>query len=305
MQLGFALPTSGSWARRENMGALARRAEELGYVSLWTFQRLLYPPDSGWAPVYRSVHDPVVPLAYVAGLTSRARLGTAIVNAPFYSPVVLAKQLATLDDVTQGRLDAGLGLGWSREEFAAAGVGFERRGARMEEFVRCLRAVWTDEIVDFDGEFYRVPRARVDPKPVQRPHPPLLFGGTAEPALRRAGRLADGWISSSRADLSALGSSISVVRAAAAAAGREPAGLRFVVRGVVAVRPSAGGDAPPLTGPIAKIRDDLSRVAEQGVTELFVDLNFDPEIGSPDADPADSLPGRAHEVLEALAPSGG
>ncbi|MGZ4618337.1 MAG: LLM class F420-dependent oxidoreductase, partial [Frankiaceae bacterium] len=70
MQLGFALPTSGSWARRDNMAALARRAEELGYVSLWTFQRLLYPPDSGWAPVYRSVHDPVVPLAYVAGLTT-------------------------------------------------------------------------------------------------------------------------------------------------------------------------------------------------------------------------------------------
>jgi probable F420-dependent oxidoreductase len=286
------------------MAALARRAEELGYVSLWTFQRLLYPPDSGWAPVYRSVHDPVVPLAYVAGLTSRARLGTAIVNAPFYSPLVLAKQLATLDDVTQGRLDAGLGLGWSREEFAAAGVGYERRGARMEEFVRCLRSVWTDEIVDFDGEFYRVPRARVDPKPVQRPHPPLLLGGTAEPALRRTGRLADGWISSSRADLSALGTSISVVRDAAGAAGRDPAGLRFVVRGVVAVRPSAGGDAPALTGPIAKIRDDVSRVAEQGATELFVDLNFDPEIGSPDADPADSLR-RAHEVLEALAPGTG
>jgi probable F420-dependent oxidoreductase len=303
VQLGFALPTSGSWARRDNMAALARRAEELGYVSLWSFQRLLYPPDSGWAPVYRSVHDPVVPLAYVAGLTSRIRLGTAIVNAPFYPPVLLAKQLATLDEVTQGRLDAGLGLGWSREEYAAAGVAYERRGARMEEFVRCLRSLWTDEIVDIDGEFYRVPRARVDPKPVQRPHPPLLFGGTAEPALRRTGRVADGWISSSRADLSALGASISVVRDAATEAGRAPAALRFVVRGVVAVRPSAGGDAPALTGPIDKIRDDLVRVAEQGATELFVDLNFDPEIGSPDADPAESLR-RAHEVLEALAPAG-
>ena len=301
MQLGFALPTSGSWARRDNMAALARRAEELGYVSLWTFQRLLYPPDSGWAPVYRSVHDPIVPLAYVAGLTSRARLGTAIVNAPFYSPILLAKLLTTLDEVSGGRLDAGLALGWSQEEFAAAGVGYERRGARLEELVRCLRRIWTEPVVDFDGDFYRVPRARVDPKPVQRPHPPLLFGGTAEPALRRAGRLADGWISSSRADLSALDRSIAVVRNAARAAGRDPDMLRFVARGVVQVRPAGGGDAPPLTGPIDKIRDDLVRVAEQGATELFVDLNFDPEIGSPDADHAESVR-RAHQVLEALAP---
>ena len=304
MQLGFALPTSGSWAHRENMAALARRADELGYASLWTFQRLLYPPDAGWAPVYRSVHDPLITLAYVAGLTRRARLGTAIVNAPFYSPVVLAKQLTSLDEVTHGRLDAGLGLGWSQEEFAAAGVGYERRGARLEEFVQCLRTIWTDEVVEFDGEFYRVPRARIDPKPVQRPHPPLLFGGTAVPALRRAGRMAAGWISSSRADLSGLATSISVVRDAAAEAGRDPSGLRFVVRGVVRVRPEGASDQPPLTGPIGKIRDDLAQIARLGATELFVDLNFDPEIGSPDADPADSLR-RAHEVLEALAPAGG
>ena len=301
MQLGVAVPISGSWATPENVVEIAARAEELGYTSLWTFQRLLSPLDGDTpklAPQYRSVHDPLATLAFLAGRTSRVRLGVAIVNMPFYSPVLLAKLLTTIDVFSGGRLDAGLGLGWAPEEFEAVGMPLERRGARAEDFLRCLRTIWTDEIVEYDGEFYRVPRSRIDPKPVQRPHPPVILGGVADAALRRVGRLADGWVSSSRADLERIDESIDVVRDAASAAGRDPDGLRFICRGVVQVR---DGERAPLTGSLDDVRADLDKLAGKGITETFVDLNFDPEIGSPDADPAVSMR-RARQVLEALAP---
>jgi Luciferase-like monooxygenase len=150
-----------------------------------------------------------------------------------------------------------------------------------------------------------VPPARFDPKPVQRPHPPLLIGGTAEPALRRAGRIADGWISSSRFDLRAVRTAVSTVSAAAEAAGRDVAALRFVVRGVLRLGeevPDGDGGRRPLTGSAEAVRDDLGRLHGVGVTEVFLDLNFVPRVGSPDADAAGALD-HAHKVLETFAPT--
>jgi probable F420-dependent oxidoreductase len=302
MQIGFGLPVSGSWATPANIAHVARRAEELGYHSLWSFQRLLSPADASWGEVYRSVHDPVIPLAFAAALTSRVRLGVAVVNLPFVAPVVLAKQLATVDILTGGRLDAGLGNGWSDAEFIATGATKQRLGRRADEFITVLKRLWTDEVVSYEGEFYRVPAMRMDPKPVQRPHPPLLLGAGAPSALRRAGRLCDGWVSSSRADLAALGASVAVVKEAAEQAGRDPRSLRFVCRGSVKVRPAGSPQRAPLVGTPDQIRADFDDLAGQGITELFVDLNFDPEIGSPDADPADARR-RADEALAAFAPA--
>jgi probable F420-dependent oxidoreductase len=302
LRLGFGLPVSGSWATAANLATVARRAEQLGYESLWAFQRLLHPAEGDWGPMYQAVQDPIVTLAHVAALTERPRLGFAVVNAPFYSPILLAKQLSTLDELSGGRLDAGLGLGWAEEEFVAAGVDYARRGARTEEFIQCLKEIWTQDVVSFDGEFYRVPAARVDPKPVQRPHPPLLLGGTAERALRRVGRIADGWISSSRHDLRGIGADLELMRGAAREAGRDPAELRFIVRGVLKLtNEPAAADRRPLHGDAEQIRQDFDSLAEQGVTELFIDLNFDPEVGSPAADPAASMR-RAEHVLTTFAP---
>ncbi|WBB67971.1 TIGR03619 family F420-dependent LLM class oxidoreductase [Micromonospora sp. WMMD812] len=301
MDLGFAVPVSGSWATPEHMVHIARRAEQLGYHSLWTFQRLLAPADLGWSETYHSVQDPLTTLAFLAAHTTRVRLGVAVLNMPFLSPVVLAKQTATLDILSAGRLDVGLGLGWSDEEYQATGASKHRRGRRAEEFVTVLRGLWQDEVTEHHGEFYQVPPTRMDPKPVQRPHPPILLGGLAPQALRRAGRLADGWVSGSQADLAAIGAAIATVKATAADAGRDPGALRFVCRGAVRVRPGGPTDREPLTGSLDQIRSDLGRLAEAGVTELFVDLNFDPEIGSPRAD-AEASRRRADEVLDALAP---
>ena len=123
MLIGFGLPVSGNWATPDAIVRVARLAEELGYASLWTFQRVLGD---------ESVLDPLVVLAHVAGHTDRIRLGTATICAPFMAPALLAKSLSSLDVLSSGRLDVGLGLGWKREEYAAAGVPFERRGARMD-----------------------------------------------------------------------------------------------------------------------------------------------------------------------------
>jgi probable F420-dependent oxidoreductase len=303
VKIGFAIPVAGSWATPANQVRVARRAEQLGYHSVWTLQRLVNPAGSA-DQTYRNVPDPLVTLAYLAGQTSRIRLGVAVLNMPFFSPPLLAKQAITVDHVSAGRLDLGLGIGWMPEEYAATGVPYERRGARAEDFLAALDALWTAEVSDHTGPFYRLPAVRLDPKPVQRPRPPILLGGAAEPALRRAGRLADGWVSSSRADLTALAASVGVVKAAAAAAGRDPEALRFVCRGVVRVRSAAGTGAGrrPLTGSYDQIRADLDGIAAQGITEIFADLNFDPEVAGLGVDPSAAM-ARAEEVLTALAPS--
>lgn len=304
MKIGFGVPISGGWATPGNQLRLVGRAEELGYHSVWTLQRLLVPehPDQrSGAVAYRSVLDAIVPLAFVAGHTSRIRLGLSVVNMPFFAPAVLAKQLTTLDILSGGRLDVGLGLGWMPQEYAAVGAPYRRRGARGEEFIAALRALWTEDLVEFHGEFYEIPRSRVEPKPLQRPHPPLLLGGSAEAALRRAGRDADGWASSSGADLKAIGKSIEIVRQAAREAGRDPAALRFVCRGPLRVRPAGATARPPLTGSFDEIRGDLDELREQGVTEVFLDMNYDAEVAAPDADPTEALR-RAETVLETLAP---
>lgn len=301
--LGFGLPVSGSWATPDTMRRTARRAEELGYASLWTFQRVLYPAGGELDASYRSVHDPLVALAHVAGHTERIRLGTATVCAPFTAPALLAKTLTSLDVLSGGRLDVGLGIGWLPQEYAAAGVPFERRGARMEEYLRCLQALWTQDPVEFAGEFYNVPRSHLAPPPVQRPHPPVLLGGAAAPALGRAGRLAQGWISSSRHDLTRIGASIETVREGAREAGRDPDALRILVRGLVdLVDEDPGGQRRPLHGTREQVLDDLAALRAQGVTEVFLDLNFSPRVGSPDVD-AHAAVAYAERVLEAVAPA--
>jgi probable F420-dependent oxidoreductase len=312
MRLGFGLPVAGGWATPENMVAVAREAESLGYHSLWTVQRVLYPsaprneyagsPGGPWPAYFESVADSLVALGYVAALTSRIRLGTAVVNLPYYSPVLLAKQLATLDVVSGGRLTVGAGLGWSEDEYVATGVPFQRRGRRMDECLRCIKLVWTDERVEFGGEFYAIPASRIEPKPVQRPHPPLLVGGYSAAAVRRAVSLADGYIGGN-VPLSALAPVIERLRAAAREAGRDPDGVPIVARGAVSLRDRPTGPGRrPLFGSLEEVREDVERYRQLGLTELFLDLNFDERVAAPGADP-DAALRLARRLLAALAPS--
>ncbi len=286
MRLGVGLPIGGAWATRENVVAVARAAEALGYHSLWTFQRLLYaiaprndyPPMPGqpWPEPFARTLDPVVVLSYVAAVTGRIRLGTSVLIMPYYTPIMLAKQLATLDQLSGGRLDVGLGIGWSEDEYEASGVPFARRGRRADEFLRCLKAIWTEEIVEFKGEFYRVPRARVEPKPVQRPHPPITIGGYSEVVIRRAVTLADGF-NGGNMPLDQVAPIVAALRRAAAAAGRDPSTLHIVSRGSFVVHERPQGPARrPLWGSLDEVREDIERYAAAGLTELFLEPNFQP-----------------------------
>jgi probable F420-dependent oxidoreductase len=306
MRLGFGAPVSGAWATPDNLSRFAARAEELRYASLWTFQRLLVPDGMAMEPVYHSVLDPMVTLGYLAAVTARIRLCVAVVNAPYVPPAVLAKQATTVDVLSAGRLELGIGLGWMAQEFAAAGADMARRGARTEEYLRVLRHLWDGGGSGFSGEFYTIPAGHVAPRPVQRPGPPVLLGGLAPRALERAGRYADGWVTSSRTDLSRIGDGIAQVRAAAEKAGRDPGSIRVICRGVVrAGKPvlvPEGGSRVLLSGSFADIRADTEWLGGQGVTDLFYDLNWDPLVGAPDVDPAGAA-ARAAEILEELAPA--
>jgi probable F420-dependent oxidoreductase len=313
MELGFSLPAAGAWATPDNQVTSARRAEELGYSSLWVFQRLLYPTDprndypsalgQPWPAPFRQVVDPIVTLAYVAGATRRIRLGTATLIAAFVSPVVLAKQLATLDLVCDGRLDVGVSLGWSEDEYESCGIPFPERGARLDEYLRCLHALWGDDPVEFSGRFYSVPRSLFLPKPRQRPRPPLLVGGYAEATVRRAVTLGDGYIGGN-VPLGNVEPLVDKLRSAAAAAGRDPGSIRIVARGAVRLfdDPLTDDDRRPLWGSLEQIRSDVDRYRAAGLDDLFIELNFDPAIGAPDADPKASMATALH-LLEALAPA--
>ncbi len=245
MRIGFGAPVSGAWATPQYLSRFAAQAETAGYGSLWTFQRLLVPEGSAMEPVYHSVLDPMVALGYAAAVTSRIRLGVAVVNMPYLAPAYLAKQAASVDVLSGGRLDLGLGLGWMPEEFAAADAVMAGRGARTDEYIEVMRRLW-------------------------------------------AGR-----------------EGIDVVKAAAAAAGRDPDAIRVICRGVVRwgapVTVPEGGGRVPLSGSFDDIRADTQWLAGQGVTEVFYDLNWDPLVGAPDVDPAGAA-ARAQEVLEGLAP---
>jgi len=302
VDIGFGAAVAGSWATPRNLAELGRRAERLGYRSLWTFQRLLAPAGAKLAPVYRSVLDPLVSLGYLAAATSTIRLGVAVINHPFLSPLLLAKQAATVDVLSGGRLDLGLGSGWLAEEFTGSGASMEHRGARADEYVAALRALWTGS-AGYAGTFFSIPAGRQDPEPVQRPGPPVLIGGMSRAAMERAGRVGDGWVTASSADLSRIAESAAVVQAAARAARRGPA--RIVCRGVVrpgepSVSP-ATGQRRLLSGSYEQIREDVAWLGSCGVTEVFYDVNFDPAVGDPAADEGKAVL-RACEIMEALAP---
>src|SRR5499426_3370775 len=302
MKLGVALPLAGDWATPENQITIAQRAEALGYHSLWVFQRLFYalapqndyPPMPGqpWPVGFRRVSDPIVTLAYVAGATTKIRLGTSVLITAYYSPIMLAKQLATLDRVSRGRLDVGLGIGGPRVDKEASGVSYERRGRRGDEFIRCLRAIWESETSEFEGEFYRLPKSIVEPRPVQKPHPPITIGGYGPTVIRRAVTY-DGF-NGGNVPLPQVAPLVADIKAAAAKAGRDPATLQIVSRGSFQLHGSPQGkDRRPLWGTLAEIREDIGRYAEAGLTELFLEGNFDPRGVSLE---------RNLEVLEAMAP---
>lgn len=284
MRIGFHLPQIGPAASPEAVVAVARRAEALGYDSLWVLDRLLYPtnpqtpypasPDGLLPDGYKIVLDPVTTLAFAAAHTTRIALGTSVLNAPYYNPVVLARQLTTLDVLSRGRLRVGLGLGWSKDEFDAVGVTLRERGRRADEFVQVLKAIWTTDPVEFHGTYYHVPRSLIGLKPLQKPHPPLYLAAFTPAALKRAARLADGW-SAAALPFEAMAQMIAQLREMAKAAGRDPGTLQIVLRAFLRFTPQPLEEGrEPFSGSPDQIKVDIGRVRALAIDEVFFDPAF-------------------------------
>ena len=192
MRFGLFGVNFGPLADPERQRRVVLAAEETGFESVWTGEHVVLPvKDNPVAiPAETPFLDSLVALTRIAGFTQRVKLATGILVLPHHNPVLLAKALASLDVVSGGRLIAGFGGGYAEAEFQALGVDFHRRGAKTDD---ALRALWTQDEPAHQGPFASVAGVRFEPKPVQRPHPPIVVGGTAPPALARAAREGDGW----------------------------------------------------------------------------------------------------------------
>ncbi|TMA68879.1 MAG: LLM class F420-dependent oxidoreductase [Deltaproteobacteria bacterium] len=205
MKLGLFLPLAGDATRlREMITVAATVGESAGFHSLWFAEHVAlfdapgsrYPyAADGSFPLTGEVGivEPFVAIAFAAALTTRIRLGTGICLVPQRPPLYTAKQVADADVLSGGRLDFGVGIGWLREEFEALGVPFAGRAARCREYLAAMRSLWTDPVSRYEGRLLRIPPLRMFPKPIQKPHPPIIFGGESDAALRRVADLGQGW----------------------------------------------------------------------------------------------------------------
>lgn len=204
MKFALSAVGSGSTAKPEPLAQVARKAEELGFESVWIPEHLAVPRQFNTPYPYSAdgkfpggdnanVHDPLLALTYVAALTERIRLGTGVFVLPLRNTLAVAKAVASLDVLSKGRLIFGVGIGWLEEEFDAVGMPFKDRAARAREAIAVMKALWSDDEPQFEGRFHRFAKIGFNPKPVQKPHPPLIFGGESEAALKRAVELGDGW----------------------------------------------------------------------------------------------------------------
>jgi probable F420-dependent oxidoreductase len=240
MQVGLHALGIGSGARRDVIDAVADAAERCGFATLWAGEHVVmvdtsssrYPyADDGRiaVPATADWNDPIVSLSFAAAATRTIGIATGVLLLPEHNPVVMAKQVATLDRLSGGRLTLGVGIGWSRDEFDALGVPFAQRAARTAEYVRAMRCLWREDVASFDGEFVHFDAVRVNPKPVRDGRVPIMLGGNSEPALRRVAAWADGWYGFNLATVADVAQRSAFLEAQCRSIGRETAHLRRAV----------------------------------------------------------------------------
>ncbi|MFH8613170.1 LLM class F420-dependent oxidoreductase [Streptomyces sp. NPDC018029] len=280
-RLGLSLPQGRQYTIGRDVPAVAQAAEDIGYESLWVYERVLYPepatqglygiPGRPWPDAYRSVADPLITLTLAAAATERARLGTSVLVAPLHVPFQLARSLASLDAASGGRVVAGLGTGWSHDEYAAASVApFKQRGRVLDELIDVCHAVWGPDPVAYEGELTTIAPSVVGPKPAGPI--PILLPANSPRALRRLVDRADGWMPvATGAD--ALAEQWATVREAAAERGRERP-VQSVLRANARYTRKAydGPDRAPFRGNVEQIVEDLAAHAAVGVDEILIDL---------------------------------
>lgn len=293
MKVGILLPQTGDLATSENILYIGKEAEKEGFDSVWVFERLLWPvkPQTPYGGVpnlpipveYQRVLDPLETLTYLAGNTQRISLGTSIIDILFHNPVILARRFATLDVLSGGRVIAGLGLGWSKDEYDASGIPFSHKGARADEYMQVLKRIWTDDVVEFRGQFYNIPASKIGPKPVQKPHPPILLGAYSPKAFPRIVNYADGWIPiAGSVPLEQQEQAINGLREAARKANKDPSNIRIFVLSYPNVldsysqSSSSNQQRSPMSGTIDQIGTDIDRIKAMGAEHMIFGYAFSP-----------------------------
>jgi probable F420-dependent oxidoreductase len=266
MQVGYMPVGLGVLAHPDAIVAVAQRTEELGFHSLWVGDHAFFPESFTSPYPYSSEGqfpeavlktdflDPFVALGFMAAHTTRLRLGTGVCILGERNPLTTAKAAASVDRLSKGRLDFGIGIGWLREEYEALGVPWPRRAQRTEEYLELIKRLWAEEKTAFSGEFCSFPTLYSYPKPVQKPHPPIIFGGGSAAALRRAARLGDGWYGMESTVEETIAQTAEL-RSYAAEFGRNPDSLHVSM----ALRPDIRLDA-----------DTLKRLADGGVQQVIL-----------------------------------
>jgi probable F420-dependent oxidoreductase len=285
MKVGISFANSGPFARPESFAQLAREAEEYGFDSLWTVEHVVIPQPHMPYPGSKdgqmpggdnvAIPDPLIPLAYAAAITSKIKLATGIVILPQRHPLYLAKQLATIDILSHGRMLLGIGSGWMKEEFEAVGVDYHTRGALTDESIQALRALWTQNPTTFHGKHFHFHDVKSLPKPVQAGGIPIHTGGHSPAAARRAGRFGDGFFPTI-VNPEKLKEIFGMMRDAAKEAGRNLDAIELTSMAAAKVDAvKAAQDVgvtrvvfgPPSSDP-AKLRAGLERIANDVIAKL-------------------------------------
>lgn len=274
MRIGFHLPQTGTHAHNyDKLPGYAKALEELGAHSLWVSDRILAPvhPTVGYAGTdsipksFHSVLDPLAVLTAIGSVTSRVQIGSNVLIAPWYPPILLARALTTIDLISHGRLIVGMGTGWSPEEYQSVGVPMNQRGSRLDECLDILGKYWTDNPVEYQGKHWTIPPTYVELKPVRKP--PVYLAAFAPASFARTGRRADGWMPAIQPgddyDTTFLSQSLAAIRAEAEKAGRDPGAIDAIVR----VNPRPGYTLDGIVATMTRIHDNV------GVDHLYLDVN--------------------------------
>ena len=290
MKIGMFLPHVGEQATKENIVYSAIEAEKGGVDSLWVLDRLLWPlkpqtpyvasPDGSLPIEYQNVFDPLTTLTFVAGITERISLGTSIIDMFFQSPVVLGKRFATLDVLSGGRVIAGLGLGWSKDEYEVSGIPYKDRGTRADEYLQVLKKIWTEDVVEFRGQFYNIPASKIAPKPLQKPHPPILLGGFSPKIFSRIVNYSQGWIGAAGfGPLNQLEQQIIALKEVARKHDKDlsKVGIYLVsYPTILESSPASNESRTPMTGTIEQIGSDIEQLNIIGTDHLILGHIFSP-----------------------------
>src|SRR6266540_2288560 len=241
MKIGLRLPQTGKdHATKENIVHLAKEGENAGLNSLWVLERLIWPinpqnpypgtKDGKFPDDWQYILDPIETLVFAAANTKKIALGTSVIDMLFHNPVILARRFATLDVLSEGRAICGLGIGWSKDEYQASNVPFKDKGKRADEFVQVIKKIWTEDVVEFKGQFYNIPASKIGPKPIQKPHIPIYMGGFSPATLSRIVKYdANGWLGVPVGPLEQLRTTMNTIKDLATKGNKDPNSFKVIL----------------------------------------------------------------------------